>query len=537
MLILPTLGKNEMVIVVNDGTTSDQIELVKKRFPGSAYSVTVDQNKIHVIGLALSNAVMNEILKKDDYPFVKEAKILPHWAESALLAKRINLGLDLQGGSMLVLQADFEKMQDKIEKRLGRPMTDKDKTDATSQALDLIRNRVDAFGVAEPQIRTRGADQIELQLPGVRDPKAIKDLLGMTGRVEYRLVDDELSKKAHDFVGLQKTPATAMDMDQLKQYCSQIAAEIKCPDDKEVLFYYERDLNSNKIYPSYPLVLEKNVAVEGSDIANATPGQDDYGRPAVNFTTTSEGATKFAQATNPKNNGKRLAIVIDDKIRSAPAINTQINTGKAIIQGSFTLDEMNILVRIIKEGALPVDLRIVEERTVGATLGQDSIRAGWIAGVVALIAISAFMIVYYRGAGIIALVGLVLNAIYALAMLSWLGFTLTLPGLAGFVLTLGVAVDANVIIYERIREELRNGRNVRTAVTMGFDRAFWTIFDSNLTTVLAALILSMVGSGPIKGYAVTLTIGIIANMFVALYVTKFVYELISSRRDIKKLSI
>ena len=232
-----------------------------------------------------------------------------------------------------------------------------------------------------------------------------------------------------------------------------------------------------------------------------------------------------------------MAIVIDDKIRSAPSINVQINGGKAIIEGSFTADEVNMLVRIIKEGALPVSLKTVEERTVGPTLGQDSINAGIKAGAIALIAIAVFMCVYYRFAGIIAVIGLVLNGLYALAMLSWLGFTLTLPGLAGFVLTLGVAVDANVIIYERIREEIRLGRNVKTAITMGFERAFWTIFDSNLTTVLAALILSYIGTGPIKGYAVTLTIGIIANMFVALYVTKFYYYLVAKRQNLKKLSI
>ncbi|HEY1405280.1 MAG TPA: protein translocase subunit SecD [Spirochaetota bacterium] len=532
MLILPTVGKNEMVVVLNEDATASQVELIRKRFPDSRYKVTVDDKTISISGYGLNNAVMNEVLKKEDYPFVNSAKISPHWAEEALLAKRINLGLDLQGGSMLVLQADYERM----EKKMGRTLSEKDKTDITNQALDLIRNRIDAFGVSEPSVRTRGADQIELQLPGVRDPKAIKDLLGMTGRVEYRLADDALSVKAKDAMAELKI-LPPVDQAQADSARIKISDAIKCPADKEVLFYYDRDTTTNKIRPAYPIVLEKHVALAGSDIATAAPGTDDYGRLAVHFTTTAEGAQKFSEATAPKNKGRRLAIVIDDKVRSAPAINGQINAGKAIIEGSFSEDEVNILVRIIKEGALPVDLRIVEERSVGPSLGQDSINAGIKAGVVALIAISFFMIIYYRMSGFIAIVGLVLNGIYALAMLSWLGFTLTLPGIAGFVLTLGVAVDANVIIYERIREEIRNGRNVRTAITMGFEHAFWTIFDSNLTTVLAALILSMVGTGPIKGYAVTLTIGIIANMFVALYVTKFVYELIGSRREIKKLSI
>jgi len=532
MLVLPTVGMNEMVVVLNDDANANQIEQLKKRFPSSKYKVSVDEKTLYIEGLGLNNAVLNEVLKKDEYPFVKEAKISAHWAESALLAKRINLGLDLQGGSMLVLQADYDRM----EKKMGRKLNEKDKNDITSQALDLIRNRIDAFGVSEPQIRTRGADQIELQLPGVRDPKAIKDLLGMTGTVEYRLGDHELTAKAKEaMTTLKILPPT--DMAQADAAIVKISEEIKCPADKEVLFYYERDKTTNKIYPSFPIVLEKAIALAGSDIASAAPGNDDYGRLAVSFTTTAEGAQKFAEATAPKNKGRPLAIVIDNKVRSAPTINGQINAGKAVIEGSFSDDEVNILVRIIKEGALPVDLSIVEERTVGPSLGQDSINAGIKAGAVALIAISLFMIVYYKISGLIAIVGLVLNAIYALAMLSWLGFTLTLPGIAGFVLTLGVAIDANVIIYERIREEIRNGRNVRTAISMGFEHAFWTIFDSNLTTVLAALILTLVGTGAIKGYAVTLTIGIIANMFVALYVTKFVYEMIASRREIKKLSI
>jgi preprotein translocase subunit SecD len=532
LLILPTVGNNEMMVRLTDDAAADKIDIIKKRFPSPRYALSVDGKEIHISGYGLNNAVLNELSKKADYPFVKEAKILPHWTEDYLMAKRINLGLDLQGGSMLVLQADFEKMSQKMNRQLSA----KDKIDITNQALDIIRNRVDAFGVSEPQVRTRGNEQVELQLPGIGDPKAIKELLGATGRVEYRLVDDELSMKAKNFMEAQKMLMPA-DWEEADMFRKKINEGIKCPADKEVLFYYENDVTTGKTHPTYPLVVETKVAVAGNDIATAVQGTDEYGRIAVHFTTTAEGAQKFAEATAPKNKGRRLAIVIDDKIRSAPSINSTINTGKAIIEGSFSQVEIENLVRIIKEGALPVDLRIVEERTVGATLGQDSIRAGVIAGIIALIAITVFMLLYYRMAGFIAIIGLVLNSVYALALLSWAGFTLTLPGLAGFVLTLGVAVDANVIIYERIREELRNGRTVSAAITMGFEHAFWTIFDSNLTTVLAALILTIVGTGPIKGYAVTLTIGIIANMFVALYVTKFIYVLIASRKNIKKLSI
>jgi preprotein translocase subunit SecD len=532
IIILPTVGVNELEITLNDNVTADQVGALKKRFSGSHYSVKVEDKTVNVTGLNINDAVTNEILKKEDYPFVKEAKILPHWAESAVWAKRISLGLDLQGGSSLVLQADYEK----LEKELGRKLSDTDKTEYLNQALELLPDRINPYGVSEPMIRTRGNDSIELQMPGVRDPEAVKKIVGMTGRVEYRLVDEDLTKKCDEFFVKEKLDIPA-DQNAVPAFLAKITEGMKLPSDKIAAMEWLPNKDTKKLFPSKVLILEGKVSLAGNDIASAKSGLDQYGRLEVEFKTTAEGAQKFADATAAKNHGRRLAIVIDEKVRSAPSINVQIRDGSASITGDFTEEEVNMLVRIIKEGSLPVSLRVVEERTVGPTLGQDAIHAGLKAGAVALIAITIFMIAYYKFAGVISIIGLVLNALYALAMLSWAGFTLTLPGLAGFVLTLGMAIDANVIIYERIREELRLGRNVSTAIHLGFDRAFWTIFDSNLTTVLAALILCMAGSGPIKGYAVTLTIGIIANMFVALYVTKFYYMLKASKKDLKKLSI
>ncbi|MGL4369299.1 MAG: protein translocase subunit SecD [Spirochaetota bacterium] len=532
ILILPTVGVNVLEIQLSDTTTAAQIESLKKRFPADAYSFVQDEKTVQIEGYGINNAVMNEVLKKEDYPCVNAAKILPHWAEKAVLAKRINLGLDLQGGSMLVLEADYPKM----EKKLNRTLSEKEKTEVLNQAYELLPGRIDPHGILEPQIRIRGNEAIEVQLPGIRDPKAVKNAIGMTGRVEYRLDDPALSAKAEQFMTANSI-SFAEDYSNIDEVRAKIAAGINLPADREVLFQFERDENTKKLFPGKPLVLETKISLAGTDISLAAPGYDDYGRLGVNFTTTSDGATKFAEATSKKNHGRRLAIVIDNQVRSAPSLNVQINGGKAVIEGSFTQEEVDMLVRIIKEGSLPVDLRIVEERSVGPSLGQDAIDAGIKAGIVAIAAIAIFMIAYYKFAGVISIIGLILNAVYALAMLSWLGFTLTLPGLAGFVLTLGVAIDANVIIYERIREELRAGKTVRVAVNLGFDRAFWTIFDSNLTTVLAALILTFLGSGPIKGYAVTLTIGIIANMFVALYVTKWYYMVTASRTEKKKLSI
>jgi preprotein translocase subunit SecD len=518
--------------------TLAQKEDLKKRFPSSDYTITEEEASYVISGTNLTDAVMNEIRI---FPGVANVTILPHWAEDSLLAKKINLGLDLQGGMHLVMRANFEK----IERKTKETLTEKDKNEITQQALELIRNRIDKFGVSEPSIRPRGTEAIEIQLPGVKDPKGVKKAIGTTGRVEYRLVDDNFSQKISESLAKivedkkkeDENYTLPTDPKSLQEIIAKVSKEVKLPDNLEALLYYIRDKETKKIKPGYPLVLEKKVALAGNDINKAWVGQDEYGSLAVHFTTTAEGATKFSQVTSKDNHGKRLAIVIDDKIRSAPSISVQITSGKALINGDFTQDEVKTIARIIKEGALPVDLKVIEERTVGPSLGQDSIESGIKAILVGLIGVLIFMIIYYKVGGLISGIGLILNIIFMLAILSWLGFTLTLPGIAGFILTVGMAVDANVIIYERIKEELRNEKSIRMSITQGFDKAFWTIFDANLTTLIAAFILSQFGTGPIKGFAVTLFIGILSSMFVALYITKFIYEIISLKKNLTKLSI
>lgn len=533
VLILPTVGENTMRIVMNNDATADQIGTVKKKFPAESYAVEQKGNTIIVKGRNLNDAVMNDVRT---FPGVSTSVILKHWAENAVMAKKVNLGLDLQGGMHLVLQSDFEKIESKsIDKK---KLTEKEKTEMTQQALELIRNRIDKFGVAEPSIRPRGNEAIEIQLPGVKDPRAVKKAIGTTGQVEYRLVDDEYTAKAAAWVQQNYKGKTLPEEPDLQdKLLTDITAGIQLPNNREVLYYWDRKKDAKKILPQYPIVLLKEVAIAGTDISKAWIGNDEYGGLAVHFTTTAEGATKFADVTAKKNWGKKLAIVIDDKVRSAPRLNVQITSGQAMINGNFTYDEVNTLTRIIKEGALPVDLKIIEERTVGPSLGQDSIEAGVKAALLGFAGILVFMMMYYKMAGFIAGAGLVLNAVFQLAILSWLGFTLTLPGIAGIILTAGMAVDANVLIYERMKEELANGKSVRMAVSLGFDRAFWAIFDGNLTTLISAFVLAQFGTGPIKGFAVTLTIGLIVSMFVALYITRFVYELISLNKKIKRLSI
>ncbi len=535
ILIVPTVGEKQMDITLRRDVTEVQKKAIKSRFPAPEFSVTEKKGIIRVSGRSLNDAIVNgsRIL-----PGVIDAKLLKHWVEEKLLAKKINLGLDLQGGMHLVLRANFSG----IEKKLKRPLTEKDKTEITQQALELLRNRVDKFGVSEPSIRPSGTEAIEIQLPGVKDPKAVKKALGDTGSLEYRLVDDEYTAKAMEWMAKNskdKEEKIKIPSEPLyrKELLKKIAKGIKLPEKFDILYYYERDKDTGKIYPRNPIVLLKEVAVAGTDIKEATVDRDEYGQIVVSFKTTAEGATKFAHVTREENKKKRLAIVLDGKVRNAPHINDQITTGSGQISGGFTHSEALTLARIIKEGALPVDLKIIEERTVGPSLGADSIASGVNAIIIGLAGVMLFMLIYYKAAGIIADLGLVLNMVFMLALLSLLGFTLTLPGIAGFILTVGMAVDANVIIFERIKEEIATGKSVRMAIVYGFDKAFWTIFDANLTTLIAAFILSQFGTGPIKGFAVILFIGILSSMFVALYVTRFVYEIISLSKKIKKLHI
>ena len=534
VLILPTVGEREMNIILKQDVSSEQIAALSSRFSSDNYQTRRSDDSLLVKGYGLNDAVMNELRT---FPGVQDVKFVQHWAEKKpVSAKRINLGLDLQGGMQLVLMPNFAS----IERRLGRKLTNEEKNDSAQQALELLRGRIDQFGVSEPSLRKRESGAIEIQLPGVRDPEGVKRLIGTTGRVEYRIVNEAYTKAAEEWFKDKpdyKEKGLPTAKKELSELAQKISEDITLPEDLEIMFFYTRVQNTKRIIPTTPMVLEKKLSLAGDDIKKAYRGFDDYGRLAVNFSTTTEGAAKFAEATSKKNHGKRLAISIDSKVRSAPSMNVQISTGNAIIQGDFTQEEVDTLISIIKEGALPVDLEKIEERSVGPSMGVGSINSGIKALAAALIAVMIFMVIYYKLCGIIAAFGLVLNLVFMVSILSWLNFTLTLPGIAGFVLTIGFAVDANVIIFERIKEELANGKTVRLAVTSGFDRAFWTIFDSNVTTLIAAFILSQFGTGPIKGFAVTLSIGVLTSMFVALYITKFLFQLINLKKDIQKLSI
>ena len=370
-----------------------------------------------------------------------------------LYFNKVKLGLDLRGGTSVVLQA-----QGKIE------------PDTMSKVKNIIERRVNSIGVAEPVIQLSGNDKLIVELAGIKDPQKAIELIGTTAKLEFRI-------KNKDGYG--------------------------------------------------------PVLLEGSALKTAGVSRDQVGMPSVSFELNSQGANTFAKITR-ENIGKQLAIMLDNKEQSAPTINSEINGGSGIITGRFSIEEANNLANLLKSGALPVEIKIVENRTVGATLGVDSIRQTGIAGLIALGVISVFMIAIYKIPGIVADIALLINGVLVLGLLSGIGAALTLPGIAGFILTLGMAVDSNVITYERIKEELRLGESLHDAVERGYENAFPAIIDGNLTTMLVAAVLFFLGTGPIKGFAVTLALGVVATVITGVFVSKIFLKLFIKTFNIKR---
>lgn len=375
---------------------------------------------------------------------------------------------------------------------------------AVEQSLEIVRRRIDEMGTREPSIQRQGADRIVVQLPGVKDPDRIKALLGKTAKLTFHMVDDAASPED---ARAGRLPVGTVLLPSAEN---------------------ERGLPS-----SY--VVRKRVEVGGDMLTDAQATFAD-GRPVVSFKFSAAGAKKFGEATRD-NVGKSLAIVLDDKVISAPRVNEPIMGGAGIISGGFSVSQAKDLAVLLRAGALPAPLNVLEERTVGPDLGADSIKAGAIASGLGLALVIGFMVVIYGVLGLLANVALVLNLVFLMALLSIMSATLTLPGIAGIVLTMGMAVDANVLIYERIREEYHGGRSLLSAVNAGFDRAFATILDANLTHLIAALLLYAFGTGPIRGFAVTLGIGIATSLFTSTTITRLMVALWISLRRPKALPL
>ena len=359
---------------------------------------------------------------------------------------------------------------------------------AMQQAVEVIRRRIDEMGTREPAIVRQGDNRIVVQVPGLQDPAALKSLLGKTAKLEFKMLD-----------------MRAAVPEELKQGRAPVGSQaLPYPDDPRGVGV---------------IAVERRPVVTGDQLIDASIGQDQNGMPAVNFRFDSAGGRRFARATQ-ENTGKPFAIILDNKVISAPVINEPILGGAGIISGNFTTESANQLAILLRSGKLPVALKVVEERTVGPDLGADSIRSGVIASIVATAAVIAFMLATYGRFGIYATTALALNILIIMGVMSIFGVTLTLPGIAGFVLTIGAAVDANVLINERIREEQRKGRGIIQSVETGYKEATRTIWDANITNLIAAVIMIIFGSGPIKGFAVVLTIGIATSVFTAVTVTR-----------------
>ncbi len=380
---------------------------------------------------------------------------------------------------------------------------------ATEQALETIRNRIDEFGVSEPDIRLQGDNRILLQLPGISDPDRAKDLIGKTAQLTFQLVYEDGNMTS----ALNGTP----------------------PVGTQVLYQNKQDPSTGNI-TKVPFLIKKQVLLDGSLLTDARIEFDQFQQPQVGIEFNRKGARIFDRIT-AENIQKRLAIVLDNTVYSAPVIQGRIAGGKAVITGRFSTEEAKDLAIALRAGSLPAPVRIIEERTVGPTLGADSVRMGLMSMVVGGALILLFMMIYYKRAGLIADFALVVNIVLIGGGLAAFGATLTLPGIAGIILTIGMAVDANVIIYERIREELRSGKTALAAVHAGFERASLTILDANVTTLIAAIVLFQFGTGPIKGFAVTLGLGILASLFTALVLSKSIFDLLLQNKKTSTLSI
>jgi preprotein translocase subunit SecD len=384
--------------------------------------------------------------------------------------------------------------------------------DAVRQGLETIRNRVDQFGVAEPTITRQGGDRILIQLPGVQDPARAKNLIGRTALLEFKLLDEQTSPDA--------------------------ALAGKLPETSEVLHQKITD-KETKTERKQPYVVQKRTLLTGAELTRAEvqadPNSPGNWQVAIEFTAT--GARIFGEITEA-NVGRRLAVILDGNVQLAPRINERIPGGKAVITGQYTIEEARDTAIVLRAGALPAPVTILEERTVGPSLGKDSIRQGLIAIIGSATVVLLFMLIYYRLSGLIADVALVLNLVILLACMAAFGATLTLPGIAGIALTIGMAVDTNVLIFERIREEMRLGKTPRAAIDAGFHRALRTIIDTHLTVMVTAAILYNFGTGPVKGFAVSLFVGLAASLFTAYFFTRLVFDMLyMGRRKVAAISI
>ncbi|MDR1249661.1 MAG: protein translocase subunit SecD [Treponema sp.] len=441
----------------------------------------------------------------------------------------VQLGLDLSGGLSIVLQADM----DALRERLGRDLTEEDREDAVNRALEALNSRIDRFGLTEPVIRRQGADQIYVEIPGSADPERINSIIMGRGSLNFHIVDRDAAASFAQYYAAN--PASTFDSAGELIDPSVVPLDVLIrgvySKDQYGLDEHQRDSYGNPAYTA----IKRDVGLDGNHIRSALVERNSLdGKPEVTFLLDAEGGEIFYQLTSA-NVGQTMAIVLDDRVKSQATIQTAIRDQVRLT--GFDLDEANNIALILRTAALPVELEVITQQAIGASMGEDTIRQGLYALIGGLAAVMIFMLGYYKIAGVNAVIAQLLNIYLMGSILSAFNFTLTLPSIAGFILTIGMAVDANVIIFERMKEELRLGKSRKAAIEAGFDKAFWAIMDSNITTFIAALFLSQLGSGPIQGFAVSLAIGVFSSVFTALFVSRLIFDFDTDVIGSKKLSV
>ena len=441
----------------------------------------------------------------------------------------VQLGLDLSGGLSIVLQADMDALQAKLD----RSLTDDDRTDAMNRALEVLNSRIDKFGLTEPVIRRQGADQIYVEIPGAADPERINDIIMGKGSLAFHMVDTEAAEAFYSYY--RQHPVDTFDNEG-----NLINPSIVPPDviirgvyikDRYGLDEQARNADGSLSYTALKAV----VGLDGNYIRSAEVSRNNLdGKPEVTFVLDAEGGEIFHELTS-NNIGKPLAIVLDGKVKSQATIQSAIR--ESVRLTGFGLEEANNIALTLRTAALPVELEVVNQQNIGPSMGQDTIHQGLLALTWGILSVLLFMLIYYKAAGINAVIAQLLNFYMMFSILSAFNFTLTLPSIAGFILTIGMATDANVIIFERMKEELALGKGRKVAVQLGFEKAFWAIMDSNITTFIAALFLSQLGSGPIQGFAVTLAIGVFSSVFTALFVSRLIFDFGTDVMRSPKLSV
>lgn len=442
-------------------------------------------------------------------------------------AKILQLGLDLSGGMSVVIKADL----DALEAKMGKALTQSDRDDAVARAIEVLKSRIDTFGVSEPVIkREPGGDRIFVELPGDVDPERVNAFLRGKGSLSLNIVDDDATLRVNQWIAANPTAVSD------KGEVSGIPADVMGAG-LELRTYYKKDRFGLDQFVNRQVVkVEDKFFLDGIHITNATVERDSISnQPTVNFVLDSEGASHFAKMT-AENVDKTMAVVLDDKIRAGARISEAIPGGSVRVTG-FDQKDANELKQTLKTGAMPVNLIVQSYTNIGASLGQDAINSGINSMMWGLIFVVVFMFAYYKGTGTNATIALLINMFIVIAVLGVFNMTLTLTGIAGLVLTVGLTVDANVIVFERIKEEYWAGKSPATAIEIGFKRAFWTIMDSHVTAIIAALFLSLLAKGAVQGFAVTLAIGLVSSLFTSLFVSRLIFDFETEVLKSKKISI